>query len=200
MAEKRRDFEPLPYYRWYWRDARASMRWQRLHHFARGLYRELLDECWAKGCIPDDPTLCADAIGWPAKDVAKHWAAVREMFVDIGDGLLINERMENERTDNDRLRVTRAVNGRRGGKASGEARRSKPKQNEASASTAEATGFSIEASSSSSSSEQSKSSSVGLESSSPSAALAPREARGASGFTLVKDAIASASSPRRTAS
>lgn len=170
MAPKR-DFEPLPYYRWYWRDWRSSRAVQRMHHFARGLYRDLLDECWAKGCIADDPAQCAEAIDWPVRDVVKHWPAVRPMFADIGDGLLINERMEHERTDSDKLRVTRVVNGRRGGKASGEARRTKTKQTEASASDPEPNRSNL-LSSSSSSSEQSKSSSGCSESSEPAPVVA----------------------------
>lgn len=172
MAEKKkRDFEPLPYYRWYVRAYRASRRVQKLHHSARGIYRELIDECWLNGSIPDDAAKCADLIGFPAKYVERHWPAVREMFQPIGDKMLAHDRLENERTDADRLRVVRAIAGRRGGKASGKSRskRSKSKQ-------IEATGSNLL--SSSSSSKQSKSSSACLEDGSPpDAALAPQGAR-----------------------
>ena len=36
--------EPLPYFKWLWRDWRANRKVQRLDYVARGLYRDLLDE------------------------------------------------------------------------------------------------------------------------------------------------------------
>lgn len=186
MAEKKkRDFEPLPYYRWYWRDYRSSRAVQNMHWQARGLYRELLDECWAKGCIPDDPTLCAEIVDCPAKAMEKHWPELRSLFVPIGDGLLANERLENERTESDKLRVVRAVNGRRGGE--------KKKQNLANASKDKQTvaNDSNLLSSSTSSSEQSKSSSVCRDSETPPPIVAcgPSVPRSSGGMVSIGDVI-----------
>lgn len=50
-------FEALPYYRWHWRDYRANRKVQRMTYIERGLYRELLDECWAEGFIQTTWTL-----------------------------------------------------------------------------------------------------------------------------------------------
>lgn len=41
--------EPLPYYKWLWKDRRATRKVQRMSWQARGLCRELLDEFWVEG-------------------------------------------------------------------------------------------------------------------------------------------------------
>lgn len=119
-----RDFEPLPYYRWYWRDFRSSRAVQKLHYVARGLYRELLDECWARGFMPNDLAKLAELCDCPVPIMEKHWPSLEQFFVDDGDGLLLNERLENERSESDKLRVKKVLAGKR----SGETRRSKGTQ------------------------------------------------------------------------
>lgn len=168
MPAKPRDFEPLPYYRWYWRDYRSSRTVQRMHYVARGIYRELLDECWAKGCIPDDVAKLAEMCGCPTSVMATHWSNLKQMFKFVGDGLYINERMENERTESDKVRAARAVAGRRGGESrkQTQANAGKSEQTPAESSTL----LSSSSSSSSSSAEQSKSSSASLPDESPSSA------------------------------
>ena len=173
VADKKERAEPLPYYRWYWRDWRASRAVQRMRWEARGLYRELLDECWSRGCIPDDAAACAEIAGCPVKVMQKHWPEIREQFVSVGDGLLVNTRLENERTESDRLRVVRSVNGRRGAEAKWQNLANAGKSQQSLANDGNLL------SSSSSSSEQSKSSSVRQEDPErlPVAALAPQGAR-----------------------
>src|SRR5690242_18166605 len=96
-----RDFEPLPYYRWYWRDFRASRAVQDMSWQARGLYRELLDECWVTGSIPNgtDPdthATLARICGTSPDIIATWWVQLRPHFRKRGRRL-INPRIEHER-------------------------------------------------------------------------------------------------------
>jgi uncharacterized protein YdaU (DUF1376 family) len=117
MDERRK---PLPYLRWYVADYRASRRVQRLTWQERGIYRELLDECWIEGSIPDDPPRLAEIAGVPQGVMAEAWVHLRPMFVEI-DGLdgmyLTHRRLETERSEDDAYRVRMANAGRKGGLA-----------------------------------------------------------------------------------
>jgi len=57
---KSRLLEPLPWYQWHPRQWQASRKVQRMGWAARGLYRELLDECWLKGRVPATVAKIAD--------------------------------------------------------------------------------------------------------------------------------------------
>jgi uncharacterized protein YdaU (DUF1376 family) len=105
--------EPLPYYRWHWRDFRASRKVQRMSYIERGLYRELLDECWAVGYIPNDLAELADICGCPEQVLADAWQMLSKCFVER-DGVLINEKLDSVRTETDKTRATRAAAGRAG--------------------------------------------------------------------------------------
>lgn len=110
---------PLPYYRWYVKDYRSSRRVQRMHFLARGLYRELLDECWEEGAVPDDVEALAEICGCPPDVMAQHWPDIRRGFQpqEPGSDWLISARLERERTVRDKERVVRAHAGRAGGLA-----------------------------------------------------------------------------------
>ncbi len=117
--------EPLPYYRWYWRDWRASRAVQRMPFEARAIYRELLDECWVSGTIPDltshDTALqLADIVGTSHDIITTWWSHVRPQFRKKGRRLY-NDRIERERTIADQLRVEKSL----AGKKSAEVRRAK---------------------------------------------------------------------------
>ena len=60
----------LPYYKWFWQDWRANRKIQRMTYIEKGLYRELLDECWVEGFIPDDIEELADICGCPKEIMA----------------------------------------------------------------------------------------------------------------------------------
>lgn len=107
----------LPYYKWFWQDWRANRAVQRMTYIQRGLYRELLDECWAEGFIPDDIEKLADICGCPAEVMADAWQVLSKCFVAAGDGVLINEKLHTLRTDKDAERARKAANGSAGGKA-----------------------------------------------------------------------------------
>jgi len=123
MAERKAPTErlkPLPYYRWYPTDYRASRNANRLDHVGRGIYRELLDECWAEGVIPDDIEALADIARCPVGIMAELWPAIRKMFrpTEGMDGMfLVNRRLEIERSESDQERIRKALGGRKGGLA-----------------------------------------------------------------------------------
>lgn len=112
--------EPLTYYRWYWRDWRASRLVQRMTFIERGLYRELLDEQWKEGSIPADPDRLADICGCPPDVMADAWRTLSKCFADVpgSEGrMVVNERLEAERTEQDTKRAKAAIAGRLGGEA-----------------------------------------------------------------------------------
>lgn len=117
------DLRPLPYYKWYWLDWRGNRTVQRMSYIERGLYRELLDECWSEGGIPNDIEMLADICGCPVEVMADAWQVLSKCFIDSGNclangkQLLANERLENERTAKDKERINKANNGRLGGTA-----------------------------------------------------------------------------------
>lgn len=118
----------LPYYRWYVADYRASRAVQRMDYITRGLYRDLLDECWVEGAIPDDFEKLADICGCPIGVMADAWKVLRPRFSPLKgmDGTYMTmTRLEVERTECDKLRATRALAGSKGGRAKANASKGK---------------------------------------------------------------------------
>lgn len=110
--------DPLPYYRWYWRDFRADLQVQEMSWQARGLYRALLDECWASGSIPDgaDPANAAAMqriTGAPHDIIATWWDQIRPHFRRRGRKL-INPRIERERKKAMQAHAAKVDGGKRG--------------------------------------------------------------------------------------
>ena len=108
--------EPLPYFKWYWRDFRGNRKVQRMNHVERGLYRDLLDEQWDAGWIPDDITKLADICGCSVEVMTAAWPSIQQCFVPLEDDptKLINPRLERERTASDAKRANLARAGRQG--------------------------------------------------------------------------------------
>jgi hypothetical protein len=106
----------LPYYKWFWQDWRANRKIQRMSYIERGLYRELLDECWVEGSIPNDLKELADICGCPNEVMADAWKVLSGCFVLV-DGVLINEKLHSLRTEKDIERLKKAENGKKGGVA-----------------------------------------------------------------------------------
>jgi uncharacterized protein YdaU (DUF1376 family) len=104
----------LPYYKWFWQDWRANRKIQRMSYIERGLYRELLDECWVEGAIPNDLKELADICGCPDEVMADAWQVLSSCFVLI-DGVLVNEKLHSLRTEKDVERLKKAENGKKGG-------------------------------------------------------------------------------------
>ena len=112
----------LPYYKWFWQDWRSNRRIQRMSYVERGLYRELLDECWVEGYIPNDVELLADICGCPVEVMASAWQVLSNCFVDIGDGNLVNEKLHSLRTAKDVERLKKSENGKLGALAKASAK------------------------------------------------------------------------------
>ena len=110
------DLKPLPYYKWYWQDFRASRSVQKMTYVERGLYRELLDECWSEGSIPSDTESLADICGCSTEVMASAWQVLSKCFVAKGKRM-VNLRLDSERTEKDSQRVNRQEAGRLGGLA-----------------------------------------------------------------------------------
>jgi len=88
----------FPWYRWHALDFRQSPAVRLMTFDQRACYRELLDECWLEGSIPDDPTILARLIGFDQdRFAAEVWPVVRQSFTERGAGRLVNARIERER-------------------------------------------------------------------------------------------------------
>ena len=88
----------FPWYRWFALDFRQSPAVRLMTFDQRACYRELLDECWLEGSIPDDPTILARLIGFNQERFAGEvWPVVRQSFSERGAGRLVNARIERER-------------------------------------------------------------------------------------------------------
>lgn len=107
---------PLGYYKWFWQDFRADRNVQRMDYVAKGLYRELLDECWVEGNLPVDHQSLADLCDCPVEVLANAWQMLSKCFLEI-DGRLVSPLIESLRTEQDSLRVKRAASGKLGGVA-----------------------------------------------------------------------------------
>lgn len=105
----------LPYYKWFWQDWRANRKVQRMSYVERGLYRELLDECWVEGSIPNDIAELADICGCPEDVMADAWQVLESCFELLEDGTLINEKLHSLRTAKDAERAQKSLNGKKGG-------------------------------------------------------------------------------------
>src|ERR1700753_2189881 len=105
--------EPLPYYKWFWRDWRGNRKVQRMSWQARGLYRELLDEFWSEGIIPDDLSKLADICGCTLEEMQRFWPEIVACWVRV-EGGYSNAKMERQRTAKDAERLAKAKAGRGG--------------------------------------------------------------------------------------
>lgn len=105
---------PLPYFKWFWQDWRSNRTVQRMTYIERGLYRELLDECWVEGSIPADIESLADICGCPVDVMANAWQVLGKCF-RLLEGRYHNEKLDSLRTERDAVRVKRKDAGRLGG-------------------------------------------------------------------------------------
>ena len=99
---------PLPFYPWYITRYRAHRKANRLTYIERGLYRELLDECWEEGAIPDDISVLAEIARCPVGVMAEAWPNIRPCFepVEGMDGMFLQSpRLEQIRTEQDAYRL-----------------------------------------------------------------------------------------------
>lgn len=106
---------------WFPRDFMAATR--HFHLYERAVYRELLDHQWELGVLPDDEERLCRIVGLSRKEFAPLWAVVKDKFTAAEGGGLINVRLEEHRAKALAIREKREVIGRRGGKASIQAKR-----------------------------------------------------------------------------
>ena len=119
------ELRPLPYYKWFWQDWRANRKAQRMSYIERGLYRELLDECWVEGFIPNDISILAEICGCPNDVMANAWQVLESCF-ELVDDKYINKKMESMRTSKDAERLAKSLSGKKGGDS--KSLNSKPKK------------------------------------------------------------------------
>lgn len=103
-----------------------------MDYIERGLYRELLDECWSKGSIPDDIKSLAEICDCPVEVMANAWQKLSKCFIEV-DGCLINDKLDTLRTASDAKRVKLANAGKKGGLAKLQANDSKGKSSKSKA-------------------------------------------------------------------
>lgn len=101
---------PLPYYKWFWQRWRANRNVQRMRLADRGAYRELIDECWAEGFIPDDVAALADICGCEVEEMSEVWPRIKARFYETQPGRYTNRALEDQRTELDALRVKNSKN------------------------------------------------------------------------------------------
>jgi hypothetical protein len=84
-------------------------------YIARGLYRELLDEAWVEGSIPNDMVALAEICDCPVEVMTECWARIVPCWELNDDGRWINDKLDAQRTERDALRVSKVQAGRIGG-------------------------------------------------------------------------------------
>lgn len=109
--------EALGYYKWHWQAWRANRRVQRMSWQARGLYRELLDEFWKEGVLSSDRAYLAEEVcGCSIEEFETYWPEIAPCWHEV-EGGLANAKMEDQRTEKDRVRLANARAGSSGAKA-----------------------------------------------------------------------------------
>ena len=79
-----------------------------MNYVERGLYRELLDECWEEGTIPDDISKLAEIARCPVGVMAEAWPNIKPCFEPVEglDGMFLQSpRLEQVRTEQDAFRL-----------------------------------------------------------------------------------------------
>ena len=126
--------EPLTYYKWKWQKFRADRRVQRMDYICKGIYRELLDECWVKGYVLSNLEDLAEIVGCEEEVIEKYWHMLskclvlldngkrlhnlaRDSYEEEGNHKLVSSSLNEERTAKDEVRIKRSISGTLGGKA-----------------------------------------------------------------------------------
>jgi hypothetical protein len=98
---------PLFWYRWNPIQWQASRKVQHMSLAARGLYRELMDECWLKGSVPPTAAGIADLLGFDESEIEPLLAQVIRCFEAV-DGSMVSPFIEQVRSEMDRWRLAQA--------------------------------------------------------------------------------------------
>ncbi len=100
-----------------WRNSRKV---RLMHYETRAIYREVMDEIWINGGVPNHPDEISSLVGWPADIVLKHWPVIHDCLIPSTQNpdVFTSERLEQERRKRNRIRKIRKKLGQRGGKVS----------------------------------------------------------------------------------
>lgn len=109
--------EPLAWYPWYILLWRSNRKVQRMNVTERGIYRELLDECWLEGSIPANMEDLAEIAGTDVETMTLAWPAIVTSFVERPDGRFVNDRITRVLAAQQEAHQRAVDSGRRGGKA-----------------------------------------------------------------------------------
>lgn len=110
---------PIHSYPWYVHDWRQSMMRLRLSPIGRYVYRELLDQCYIDGSIPNEPELLAKIVDLPRREFDKVWSDVSRAFDLREDGRYHHSKADTVLTEIERWKEQKS----NAGKRSGESRR-----------------------------------------------------------------------------
>ena len=108
MAKKSRLLDPLPWYPWNPRQWQASRKVQRMTWAARGIYRELMDECWFKRVIPSTINGLAELLETEHEELAHAIPQFIRCFELLEDGTMFSPFIEAVRTEQDAFRLLQA--------------------------------------------------------------------------------------------
>lgn len=88
--EKKHD---LPWYPWHVDKWRASRKVAKMNATERGIYRELLDECWVEGSIPEDAEGLCEVANCTRAELDAAWPVVGKCFTLRADGRYVNAKI-----------------------------------------------------------------------------------------------------------
>jgi len=81
----------------------------------RGIYRELLDECWIEGSIPADYNDLAEIARCTRVEIAAAWPALASSFSERPDGRFVNDKITRVLAAQTEAYQRQVEAGRRGG-------------------------------------------------------------------------------------
>jgi hypothetical protein len=82
---KRNRVDEIHYYEWRLTAWMGSETRDRLDAAGRGIYRELLDACYAQGSFPDDPAWICRRCACSCQEFDQVWPLIKRHFKPIGD-------------------------------------------------------------------------------------------------------------------
>lgn len=100
--------QPLGWYQWNPNQWQGSRKVQRMSWASRGLYRELMDECWIKGSVPSTVNGIAEMFGVDESEIAELLPQILRCFDLHEDGTMTSPFIEELRTEADARRIVQA--------------------------------------------------------------------------------------------
>lgn len=113
--------QPLPWYQWNPTQWQGSRKVQRMTWAQRGLYRELIDECWIKGSVPSTVNGIAEMFGVDEPEITPLLPQILKCFDLHEDETMTSPFIEEARAEADAFRLSQA-NRRLGKTKNGEPR------------------------------------------------------------------------------